>query len=393
MKRTLIEILSGLAVLVLLASFHHQISRLKAQGQDVAELRGLVEATAATAGSRDEIRDLKRQLTAAVEARLATLEQRLADTTRSASEASALRQEIESTKREAALLKAEVTRDVSRTKELVDAYANELRAQGRNALENISETRSELKRLTGRLHPDASSLTQELLAPTVQLNGEDTVGSGTMIRSHRDARTGKAESWVLTSYHVVRNILTDSPRARHDGIPVTIFGNGSRSEVLADMVSHDEKIDAALLKLRSDETFERVARILPRDRLSDVRVWDDIYAIGCPLGNDPIPTFGAISSTQNVLNGTNYWMINAPTYYGNSGGGVFLAESRQLVGVFSKIYTHGRGNPVVIPHMGLCTPITAIYAWLEREKLSHVLSDPDAGAAVDPTANLAAPGK
>ena len=42
MKRTLLEIVGGLGVLVLLASFHHQISRLKGQSDDVVGLRALV---------------------------------------------------------------------------------------------------------------------------------------------------------------------------------------------------------------------------------------------------------------------------------------------------------------------------------------------------------------
>ena len=82
-------------------------------------------------------------------------------------------------------------------------------------------------------------------------------------------------------------------------------------------------------------------------------------------------------------------MINAPTYFGNSGGGVYLADSRSLIGVFSKIYTHGKGNPVVVPHMGLCTPIATIYAWLEKEKLAFVLTE-NPSRVVD-SAELAAP--
>jgi hypothetical protein len=98
-----------------------------------------------------------------------------------------------------------------------------------------------------------------------------------------------------------------------------------------------------------------------------------VCAVGCPLGNDPVPTHGEVSSLANELNGANYWMINAPTYFGNSGGGVYRADTRQLIGVFSKIYTHGKGNPVVIPHMGLCTPISAVYEWLAAEQLAHLL--------------------
>jgi hypothetical protein len=105
----------------------------------------------------------------------------------------------------------------------------------------------------------------------------------------------------------------------------------------------------------------------------DVAVFTGIYAVGCPLGNDPIPTGGFISSLRNEVGGSNYWMINAPTYFGNSGGGIFLESTHELIAVFSKIYTHGKGKPVVITHMGLATPIHAITDWMVAEKYGWLL--------------------
>ena len=59
-------------------------------------------------------------------------------------------------------------------------------------------------------------------------------------------------------------------------------------------------------------------------------------------------------------------MINAPTYIGNSGGGIFDANTHELLGIFSKIYTHGSMRTAIVPHMGLATPMPTIYAWLEK---------------------------
>ena len=72
-----------------------------------------------------------------------------------------------------------------------------------------------------------------------------------------------------------------------------------------------------------------------------MQVFEDVYAVGCPLGNDPIPTHGKLSDTSHMVDGTKHWMVSAPTYIGNSGGGIFHAESEELVGIFSKLYTHG----------------------------------------------------
>ena len=293
-------------------------------------------------------------------------------------------------RQDAAALRDQVSRDVGRTQKLVDLYRDDLHRHGVRVRRATENTQAELARLAGRVRPDAAELTRDLLSPTVQLNGQETVGSGTLVRSDRDPRTGAARNYVLTAYHVVRNILNDTPNARAGGIPVTVYTPEGRVEVRAELVSSERALDVALLELDTDRTFDQVAKVLPREASDAVRVWDDVYAIGCPLGNDPIPTQGTVSSTENLIQGTNYWMISAPTYYGNSGGGIFLADGRRLLGVFSKIYTHGRGNPVVVPHMGLCTPMSGIYAWLDAEGYGDVI--PQVPLAAD-AADLSSPGR
>ena len=71
-------------------------------------------------------------------------------------------------------------------------------------------------------------------------------------------------------------------------------------------------------------------------------------------------------------------MISAPTYIGNSGGGIFDAQTHELLGIFSKIYTHGSIRPTVVPHMGLATSMLVVYDWLDKvgfASLEPALSD------------------
>ena len=98
-------------------------------------------------------------------------------------------------------------------------------------------------------------------------------------------------------------------------------------------------------------------------------MWDSVYAVGCPLGNDPIPSRGEVSRLRNELDGENYWMINAPTYFGNSGGGD-LPRRRPASSwrVLEDLYPRSRQRPVVIPHMGLLTPMPAIYTVARNER-------------------------
>ena len=390
MKRTLLEVSCGLGVLVLLASFHQQLTRLKSETQDVALLRGMVADAIAKAGSKEDTLQIQKELTRQIEGKLSDLESKVENAAQGSGEARSLKEQLSLAKVDLVRIKAEVARDVSRTKELVDAYCNEMRAKESRTEASMFQASKALKTLETRIAPDPERLTDEMLSPTVQLNGDDTVGSGTLVWSAFNENSKQNESYVLTSYHVIRNILADSQKARRDGVAVTIYGPQGKSDVQGDMLCHDEKIDAALIKLRTTKLWPRVARVLSLKEAQSVKVWDPIYAVGCPLGNDPIPTRGEVASTKNELNGTNYWMINAPTYFGNSGGGIYRGDSHELVGVFSKIYTHGKGNPVVVPHMGLCTPITAVYEWLGREKMGFVLESPQrTEVAID----LAAPPK
>lgn len=390
MKRTLLEVSCGLGVLVLLASFHQQLTRLKSETKDVALLRGMVADAIAKAGSKDDLAQIQKELARQLEGKLEDLESKVQNAAQGSDEAKLLKEQLTLAKVELGRIKAEVARDASRTKELVDAYCNEMRAKESRTEASMFQANKAMKALETRVAPDPNRLTDEMLTPTVQLNGDDTVGSGTLVWSAFNEKAKQNESYVLTSYHVIRNILADSQKARRDGIAVTIYGDQGKTDVQGDMIAHDEKIDAALLKLRTTKIWPKVAKVLSQKDAQSVKVWDPIYAVGCPLGNDPIPTRGEVASTKNELNGTNYWMVNAPTYFGNSGGGIYRGDTHELVGVFSKIYTHGKGNPVVVPHMGLCTPITAVYEWLGREKMAFVL---DSSPRVEAEPDLAAPPK
>ena len=242
-----------------------------------------------------------------------------------------------------------------------------------DAIGTVAERNAEgVERLEQRLAQNPAIMQSDMMGPSVQLNGRDTVGSGVVIGSIRQA-DGTYQIIILTAEHVVRNILAEKAETGDRSVPVTIFNGSDRREVDAIEVASEASHDLSLLSAVSDKPAATVARLLPRERHADrIRVFESIYAVGCPLGNDPIPTRGEIASLKNEVAGANYWMISAPTYYGNSGGGVYLAESHELIGIFSKIYTHGRRRSVVVPHMGLATPLPVIQDWLGAVGYGHL---------------------
>jgi hypothetical protein len=234
--------------------------------------------------------------------------------------------------------------------------------------DELVKSRYALSRLGQKIgeRRDTNKMWRELLGPTVQLAGESSVGSGVLLKS-----MPVGERWrtlVLTAWHVVRDIQDD--QGLDATVPVTIYDKmGAMRIESASLVRHDAVLDVAILEIYSARPFPNGAALPSHDTLTEHQVFDRVYAVGCPLGNDPIPTAGELADTSHDINGMNYWMINAPTFIGNSGGGIFDAETHELLGIFSKIYNYGVTQQTIIPHMGLVTPMTAIYDWIEAEGL------------------------
>ncbi|MEZ6017612.1 MAG: trypsin-like peptidase domain-containing protein [Planctomycetota bacterium] len=202
-----------------------------------------------------------------------------------------------------------------------------------------------------RAAPSVEMLWDRTVGPTVQLAGDTTVGSGVLLES-RQVADGSYETLVLTCWHVVRDIQADG-RAADAAVPVAVYApDGSKRLTGAHVIAANTDIDACLLRLDETEPVPNGASLPTRARLAAANVFDPIIAVGCPLGNDPIPTLGNVSATHHQVDGHPFWMISAPTYIGNSGGGIFGADDRCLLGLFSKIYTHGALRPVIVPPWG-----------------------------------------
>lgn len=244
------------------------------------------------------------------------------------------------------------------------------------------ETRDELGRVRGHLAADNTEQWQAMVGPTVQLAGDTTVGSGVLLPSRPvEGEPDRFRTPLLTAWHVVRDIRADALDA---DAPIPVFlrdANGERTEYGARLLDHDAPLDAALLVIETDHPFAVGALLPTRERLRTARVFDPIVAVGCPLGNDPIPTRGQLTDLHHRVGDEHFWMISAPTYIGNSGGGLYAQGTHELVGIFSKIYTHGAIRPTVIPHMGLATPLESFYDWIDAGDVARVV-EAHGGAAI-----------
>ncbi len=271
----------------------------------------------------------------------------------------------------------ELSADLGRRQRDLD----ELRALASRASQQGEER---LRALSQRVEPlfakvDTATLWHELVGPVVQLTGDTTVGSGVLLESQRRTSSEGYVTHLLTSWHVVRDIYGSLDRIESP-VSVRLYEpDGSTTDETAHMVAYDVGLDIALLEMDFDRQVPHGARLANHEELEHIDTFDAVYAVGCPLGNDPIPTSGEVASTTHFVDGVHYWMISAPTYIGNSGGGIFDARTRRLVGIFSKIYTHGSARSTVVPHMGLATPLPVIYEWLDRTGHASLV-DPQASA-------------
>src|SRR6185295_7503242 len=144
-----------------------------------------------------------------------------------------------------------------------------------------------LETLAARDARDPSLLQHDILGPSVQVNVQGSVGGGTLLFSR------ETHSYVVTACHVIQKILAaggdDETRAPAE---VTIYDDQGASADVGDLVAWDERKDLALLRLRTIHELHNVARLASRETLRSIRVFTPIYAVGCPLGHDPLPTLG-----------------------------------------------------------------------------------------------------
>lgn len=261
---------------------------------------------------------------------------------------------------------------------MIDSKAQELRSILETSLDrvegaNVEQSKAVTARvstLESAIRRSPQDMKRRMIYPIVQLRGNGTVGSGVVISSEEADGEEKAVTYILTAYHVVQEItegLADPTKLDELRFMDPQQDDLAESAVTARVVAIHPEIDIALVRTELDDPWPFVARLADPSETRDVEIFDQVYAVGCPLGNKPLPTVGEISSQEKMVAGQNFWMVNAPTFFGNSGGGIFKRSNGHLVGISSMIYTYGKSQPMVVPHMGLFVPLSTVSAWLGDE--------------------------
>ena len=229
-------------------------------------------------------------------------------------------------------------------------------------------------------------LRKEVLYSQVRVQTHKAGGSGTILYS-KDTST-----YVLTCHHVVDDVISvkrewdsrlgrDRKREFRQVVNCEFFEyesvpHGHRPinySTDADLVAWDRDHDLALLKLRTTKSAKYVAKLpLPID-IVKLDVGSRLVAVGCALLHDPILTEGIITHQGDEIDFKDYWMGNAQTVFGNSGGAVFspLDDTYNFIGVPSRIAVIGWGTPIT--HLGYFSPIPRIYKFFEEQLYSFLI--------------------
>ncbi|MEE2856147.1 MAG: serine protease [Planctomycetota bacterium] len=219
---------------------------------------------------------------------------------------------------------------------------------------------------------------ERMIYPVVQLRGNGTVGSGVVVSSDQVDENQWA-TWIVTAYHVVeevRDFSSEKVVVREIRFFDPELGRlGSEIHEGVEIASLPAS-DLSLVRVLLTRQWSFLAEPATEKACLQLSVFDTVYAVGCPLGNQPLPTIGEISSQYKPVADEVFWMVSAPTFFGNSGGGIFLAGDGRLVGISSMIYTYGKRSPMVVPHMGLFVPLQTVRSWLRREGFAHLMGDP-----------------
>ena len=135
---------------------------------------------------------------------------------------------------------------------------------------------------------------------------------------------------IVTNNHVIDGA---------DEITVTLHDN---TKLKATVVGRDERVDVALLRVKSDKPLPSV----PFADSSTARVGDWVIAIGNPFGLGGTVTAGIVSALQRDIRSGPYdefIQTDASINQGNSGGPLFNMNG-EVIGINSAIYSRSGGS-------------------------------------------------
>ena len=236
---------------------------------------------------------------------------------------------------------------------------------------------------------------EKILYPVTRVRASDSGGSGVLIYSEPDPqKPGEFINIALTCQHVIDKNITvkeewdavlkrDMKRDIMQEVTVEIFDyDGSKivsaNSTSSEIIAYDKSHDLAAVKLNNTRKMNYVSTVIPKDDIKDVHIADPVWVSGCSLLHDPFPNSGTLTSLREMIDQKAYIMQNAPSIFGNSGGGLFHGVTGHLLGLTSRITVTQLGFGMDVQSwMGFSTHPDRLYEFFDHQELQFLYDSND----------------
>jgi serine protease Do len=174
------------------------------------------------------------------------------------------------------------------------------------------------------------------------------------------------QGYLVTNYHVIE---------KETKIEVTVFkkvkdGFDKKTFKSVKIEAINPFVDLALLRI--EEPGEIQFRYVYLGDIDKIRVGEQVFAIGNPLGLERTVTNGVISTTNRAFEGLVYVQTNADINPGNSGGPLFNLAG-EVIGVTNMGYIFFGG-------LGFAIPVDYVKHFIDnRDTFAYDKDNPNTG--------------
>ena len=236
---------------------------------------------------------------------------------------------------------------------------------------------------------------EKILYPVSRVRASDSGGSGVLVYSKEDSKhPGEFINIALTCEHVIaKNVIVkdewdtvlkrEVKRDVSSEVSMEMFDYDnseviSANSIKADIIAYDKNHDLAAVRLHSKKQMPYVATVIPKDAIKCLQIADPVWVSGCSLLHDPFPNSGTITYLREMIDQKAYIMQNAPSIFGNSGGGLFHGVTGNLLGLTSRITVTQLGFGMDVQSwMGFSTHPDRLYEFFDHQELQFLYDDND----------------
>ncbi len=204
----------------------------------------------------------------------------------------------------------------------------------------------------------------QVLNPSVQIDFRGVVGTGVVIdREELKLDQKKLYKYkIITVSHIFTNRENIIPWDENKICLITFHKNNVEKIYIGSVVKESIGLDLCLVEFITEDKIKDISTLANKKVLSKVRVFDQVYLVGCQAGLEPIATSGIISL---ILYERDAFVTDAEAYFGSSGGGMFKYHKGRyyLIGICKSIWTQNGDH---LSHISFSSSIKSVLEFIKK---------------------------